>query len=510
MSKTILILAANPRDTSRLRLDQEVREIDSGLQRASRRDEFILKQIWAVRPKDVRRVMLEVKPNIVHFCGHGAGKEGIAFEDESGNTKLVNTKALAGFFALFSDKVDCVLLNACYSEVQAKAIARHIKYVIGMKRGIGDTAAVEFAVAFYDALGAGESIEFAFRFACNAIQWADIPQSLIPSLKTKSDGDTSKGIDDKSSINQPHQINKTALFTILREIFEDEEAIRSFSLKHLKGTSNYYAPGRGVSVIIQSLINYYERNGLLDNLIGIIQHEYPVEYGKFQENLYHPSAKSEASLVINKGVVELRLRGDIDLQKPNIDDFLEDLKKSLVNYFGLKLQDVFIMEIRKGSIIIRGLFSESAIDKLSQADSETLAKEFGIEMVEILDSILVRIDLQGAYLRGVDLSANDLKSADLRGANAQGAILRRTVMRLADLRRADLRRANLQGADLRGANLSEANLENADLVGANLEEAILEHTNLIGADLRLANIRDEQLENTIHDRTTKLPSDKIT
>jgi uncharacterized protein YjbI with pentapeptide repeats len=509
MSKTILILAANPRDTSRLRLDREVREIDSGLQRASRRDEFILRQVWAARPTDVRRVMLDVKPDIVHFCGHGAGKEGIAFEDESGNTKLVNTKALAGFFALFSDKVDCVLLNACYSEVQAKAIARHIKYVIGMKRGIGDTAAVEFAVAFYDALGAGESIEFAFSLACNAIQWADIPQSLIPSLKTKSDKNTNKGAADKSSNDQPRQINKTALFTLLREIFEDEEAIRSFSLKHLIGKRNYFTPRGGLSITIQSLINYYERHESLDNLIEIIQREYPVKYGICQESLHHPSMKPEASLVINKGVVELRLRGDMDLQKPNIDDFLDDLKKSLVNYFGLKLQDVFIMEIRKGSIIIRGLFSESAIDKLSRTDSETLAREFGIEMVEILDSILVRVDLQGANLRGVDLSANDLRSADMRGANAQGAVLRRTVLRLADLRRADLRMANLQGADLRGANLSEANLENADLVGADLEEAILEHTYLRGADLRLANIRHAQLESTVYDQTTKLPFDEI-
>jgi hypothetical protein len=508
--KTILILAANPHDTSRLRLDREVREIDSGLQRARNRDEFILTQVWAARPQDVRRVMLEVKPNIVHFCGHGAGKEGIAFEDESGNTKLVNTRALAGFFALFSDRVDCVLLNACYSEVQAKAIARHIKYVIGMKRGIGDSAAVEFAVAFYDALGAGESIDFAFKLACNAIQWEDIPQSLIPSLKTKSDSNANKAIADKLSIGQPRQINKTALFTILHEIFDNEEAIRSFSLKHLKGTSNYFAPGRGLSVTIQSLINYYERHELLDNLVGTIEREYPGKYGKFRESLYHPSAKSEASLVINKGVVELKLRGDIDLHKPNVDDFLEDLKKSLVNYFGLKLQDVFIMEIREGSIIIRGLFSETAMEKLSQADSGTLAKEFGIEMVEILDSILVKIDLQAARLSGVDLSANDLRSADLRGANIQRGILRRTVLRLADLRRADLRSANLQGADLRGANLSNANLENADLVGANLEEAILEDTNLIGADLRLANIRPAQLETTIHDQTTKLPFDEIT
>jgi hypothetical protein len=183
--KKILILAASPKDTPRLRLDQEVREIDNGLQRARRRDEFVLKQVWAVRSSDVRRAILDFEPNMVHFCGHGAGDEGIAFEDDTGNSQLITAEALAGFFELFADKVECVVLNACYSEVQANAIAQHINYVIGMKMGISDTAAIEFSVAFYDALGAGRNVEFAYKLACNAILWAGLPEHLTPVLKTK-------------------------------------------------------------------------------------------------------------------------------------------------------------------------------------------------------------------------------------------------------------------------------------------------------------------------------------
>jgi hypothetical protein len=185
MTKTILVLAANPGDTPLLRLDQEVREICNGLERARKRDEFVLQQKLAARPVDVRRAMLDYKPNIVHFCGHGSGKEGIAFEDENGQSKLVSTDALAGFFELFADKVESVVLNACYSEVQAKAIAKHIPYVIGMRKAIGDAAAIEFAVAFYDGLGAGESIEFAYKLGCNAIQWANLPDNLTPVLKKR-------------------------------------------------------------------------------------------------------------------------------------------------------------------------------------------------------------------------------------------------------------------------------------------------------------------------------------
>jgi len=71
---------------------------------------------------------MKVKPKIVHFCGHGTGSSGIAFEDENGEAKLINTDSLANFFKLCSTHVKCVLLNACYSEVQADAISNHIDY----------------------------------------------------------------------------------------------------------------------------------------------------------------------------------------------------------------------------------------------------------------------------------------------------------------------------------------------------------------------------------------------
>ena len=67
----ILILASNPTGTGRLRLDVEMREIDDGLQLAEHRDQFEIVQRHAVRIKDLRRALLKVRPQIVHFCGHG-------------------------------------------------------------------------------------------------------------------------------------------------------------------------------------------------------------------------------------------------------------------------------------------------------------------------------------------------------------------------------------------------------------------------------------------------------
>lgn len=183
--KTILILTANPKNASPLRLDEEVREIDAGLQRAKKREQFDLKQRWAVRVQDVYQALLDFKPQFVHFSGHGTGDDGLVLEDEIGNVRLVDTVALASLFKLFATNIECVVLNACYSEVQASAIAQNIPYVIGMKKAIGDIAAIKFATGFYNALGAGESVEFAYKLGCNVIQLDGIPENLIPDLKKK-------------------------------------------------------------------------------------------------------------------------------------------------------------------------------------------------------------------------------------------------------------------------------------------------------------------------------------
>ena len=188
--KTILFLAANPKNTTQLGLDDEVREIEIGLQRSRYRDLFELKQRWAVSPREMQRSIEEMKPHIVHFSGHGVkGGGGLALEDENGEIKLVQADALAKLFRLFvapftNPPVKCVLMNACYSEVQAHAIAEHIPFVIGMNEAVGDKAAREFAVGFYDALGAGRDIPIAFEFGKVSISMAGIPEDLTPQLVT--------------------------------------------------------------------------------------------------------------------------------------------------------------------------------------------------------------------------------------------------------------------------------------------------------------------------------------
>ena len=181
-AQTILFLAANPTDMDRLQLGTEVRDIEEGLRRAQHRDAFNFEQRWAVRPRDVRRAMLDVNPQIVHFSGYGKADTGLVLEDAMGQAKPVEGAALASLFELFAQQVRCVVLNGCYSEGQAAAIAQHIPFVIGMKGNVESETQIEFSVGFYDALSAGRDIDFAYQLGCNAIQMAGLNEHLMPLL----------------------------------------------------------------------------------------------------------------------------------------------------------------------------------------------------------------------------------------------------------------------------------------------------------------------------------------
>ncbi|GAX39539.1 hypothetical protein NIES4075_04950 [Tolypothrix sp. NIES-4075] len=236
--KKILILSANPRNTDWLRLDEEIREIKTALRRSKYRDNFEVITEGAVRIDDLRRALLDCEPQIVHFSGHGTGNNGIlknnsgelqqqreayrlnspsggiALENNSGEMQLVSTKSLADLFNTFQNTIECVLLNACYSEVQAEEIHKHIYCVIGMERSIRDDAAIKFAQGFYDAIGAGRNYEDAFQLGCNNIDLNGIPQSLIISIKINKDigiilssNKNSKDKEEKSNMADQRTIN---------------------------------------------------------------------------------------------------------------------------------------------------------------------------------------------------------------------------------------------------------------------------------------------------------------
>lgn len=192
---TILFIAADPINESHLRIGEEFREIDEQLSLSKLRDRFKLElPQLSLRSRDITRALLNIQPRIVHFSGHGTPNGALCFENEIGEMHDVQPESLAVLFEQFAEQINCVVLNACYSDVQAKAIGQYINYVIGMNKAIGDKAAIAFALGFYQALGAGRSIEDAYRLGCVQIRLLGVSEHLTPVLVKKEHRSSVKDI----------------------------------------------------------------------------------------------------------------------------------------------------------------------------------------------------------------------------------------------------------------------------------------------------------------------------
>ena len=154
MTKTILILAANPVGEAELSVCSELRQLRNVLQ-PKFEVQLSLDTSWDDFNEEIRKH----KPDIVHFVGHGRSEDGLVLEGAGG----VTGDRLAALFALFP-QVDCVVMNACQTERVAMEIHRHVRCVIGMSQSIADQAAREFALGFYQGLLEEKGYEWAFEY----------------------------------------------------------------------------------------------------------------------------------------------------------------------------------------------------------------------------------------------------------------------------------------------------------------------------------------------------------
>ncbi|PYP85754.1 MAG: hypothetical protein DMF61_15595 [Blastocatellia bacterium AA13] len=189
----ILFLAANPTNVKfQPRLDREVKEIRRKIQASGYGNRFQLIPEWAVTSDDLQAALLEHKPHILHFSGHGSKKAGIILEDAQGKCFFLDKNAFADVLRVLKDNIRIVVLNACYSTDQASYLTDIIDFTIGMGKAIGDDAARTFAAHFYQALAWGRSIEDAFKLGQGQIDLSRIPASGCPQLLVRHGVDRTK------------------------------------------------------------------------------------------------------------------------------------------------------------------------------------------------------------------------------------------------------------------------------------------------------------------------------
>lgn len=157
----ILFLSANSKRRP-LDLELELRHIEDQLLRGRMHGRIMLKSVPAVTVDALMRTLMEEAPTHVHFSGHGV-REGILLRDERGDERVMSGEALGRLFRLCGESVRCVVLNACFSEPQARSIRQQVPYVVGSTERIDDAAALSFSSGFYLAVAAGKDIPYAFE-----------------------------------------------------------------------------------------------------------------------------------------------------------------------------------------------------------------------------------------------------------------------------------------------------------------------------------------------------------
>ena len=167
----VLLMSSSPLDASPLDVGRDVKQISRCLQTFPSRDRLAFVQEWAVDIAELLQLLLKHKPNILHFSGHGVRSGQIVLEDGNGQARVVPTQALARLFETLNQdgSIQCVVLSACYAEPQARAIAEHVNFVVGITNQIHDVTAASFSAGFYSSLAAGKTFADAFALGLTQI-----------------------------------------------------------------------------------------------------------------------------------------------------------------------------------------------------------------------------------------------------------------------------------------------------------------------------------------------------
>lgn len=190
----VLYLTANPDKANYMRVDAEVRQVQDAVRGSVFRDNISLEYRPAADLKSLVDGLNDYRPRIVHFSGHG-NSGGIAVDDLAVGKRPVKTvsfELLAKALNATDAPPDIVVLNSCKSASARKAFLPPAKAIIVMRNSISDLAATNFAVAFYAAVAAGQSVKSAFAQGTVAIENSSLNEADTPELVVAAGVDPSK------------------------------------------------------------------------------------------------------------------------------------------------------------------------------------------------------------------------------------------------------------------------------------------------------------------------------
>lgn len=188
--RRILFCAADPGTAGFPRLgwlDAECRAVAAI--HSARKPTVELRTIFDVVPAVLERALLEFRPHVLHFAGHGvtrlSGSYLVLQGEKRGSASLLDVRDLARWIEV--SQTQLVVLSACESDASAELLCRSgLNSVLAMRGAMRDACQPSFMRTLYGALADGSSLGDAVAEARQAMppsgtDWA------VPVLRSRTD-----------------------------------------------------------------------------------------------------------------------------------------------------------------------------------------------------------------------------------------------------------------------------------------------------------------------------------
>lgn len=169
----VLLLTLNLVDIDSSHLHEKMQSIETILRQSEFHSQFTIRSHWAHDLSEIKGLLSGYQPDIIHIniCRNNSDK--VAREEEQGQGITITISTLGELCRILNTHIRCIVLDTCYSVEQAASIADCADCVISLSNRLLDMESIEFAVTFYQALGAGHSVAAAFKQGCNQINLND-------------------------------------------------------------------------------------------------------------------------------------------------------------------------------------------------------------------------------------------------------------------------------------------------------------------------------------------------
>jgi DNA-binding response OmpR family regulator/CHAT domain-containing protein len=179
----MLAIMADPTDQTRLPPDEWEAIIKEALAEPIANDQMTLQTLKRATRKEIRNALLQQKPDIIQFVGHGIYQNGRGYlalvDEKTGKTWLVDDERFANLFLGHDDHLGLISLATCESAksdnpqgflgIAPQLVQRGVPAVLSMQYKVYVETAKVFLEDFYTSVAARKPIDWATQSARNAI-----------------------------------------------------------------------------------------------------------------------------------------------------------------------------------------------------------------------------------------------------------------------------------------------------------------------------------------------------